>query len=615
VDLLPAALDYAERGWFVFPLWGIGPGGICECGRNCGRDAGKHPITRNGLLDATLDEGQIRRWWSEFPNANIGVRTGPESGLWVLDLDAKGSVELGGGVLVPQGEASLRDLEAVNGVLPDTLAARTGSGGIHLFFRYPSGGTRLGNRTGFRKAVDSRGEGGYVVAAPSQHLSGNRYRWEDPDNPLALPPDWLVELARSPLETPLPSTGEKIPEGSRNDALFRIGCDLARRYRPETEQDLFYLLAGRNHYDCVPPLTHDEVRRIAGNAWSQTRGEPGLTDDLEVVEIPEGAHLCKSLRELMENPPTEPDYLVEGLWGIGDRVILCGPPNVGKSWLMHALALAVASGTSWLGKEVRQGTVVIVDEESSEWGLYDRFRLLAAGADTDAGQLPVYLASNKGLRFDTPEGDATIRRMLEEYRPSLLVVDSLVRVHRSKENDSGEMSEFLERIKQLALHYSCSVVFIHHLKKPSLVETDLINQMRGSSDIGAWADVILAALPGEESTLIELHNPKQRYRRKSEDAELVQLLVDPESATAQLGVVGTVSKSQSKRGTIYQEILDLMTKYGEPILPEDLAEDLDRAPRTVAEHLKTLVKQGKAVSIQQKPMGGGRAVIHYALAA
>jgi hypothetical protein len=596
----------------VFPLWGIGPGGICECGRACGRDGGKHPITPNGLLDASTDPEKIGRWWDEHPSANIGVKTGPDSGLWVLDLDAKGSVELGGGVLVPQGEASLRDLEADHVGLPPTLTARTGSGGSHRFFRYPRAqGETLRNRAGLRKAIDVRGHGGYVVAPPSLHLSGNRYSWDDPSVPLAEIPGWLVELAKAPLEPPVQEPGEKVPEGSRNDYLFRVGCDLARRYRPDALADLFYLLAGRNKYECDPPLAQDELRRIAENCWTQTRGEPQLASEDEVVDIPEGAHLCRSLSDLFENPPVEPESLVEGLWGVGDRVILCGPPNVGKSWLMHALAIAVGGGGQWLGRDVRRGSVVIVDEESSEWGLYDRFRLLADGAGRDPRALPVYLASNKGLRFDTPEGDATIRRMLEEYRPSLLVVDSLVRVHRGKENDNGEMSDFLERVKRLGLHYGCSIVFIHHLKKPSLVETDLINQMRGASDIGAWADVILAALPGEDSTLMELHNPKQRYRRKSDEAEIIQLLVDSEGGTAHLGVVGTAEKKNGSVRNTYQTILDLLETFGEPVLPEEL----DLAPRTVKEHLTTLARQGKVTSVKQKTFGGTREVTHYGLAA
>src|SRR5262245_25780630 len=84
--LLDAALAYAARGWLVFPCHTPMSDG-CSCRRNCGR-IGKHPRTRNGLKDATTDETTIRRWWTMWPQANIGIATGAVSGLVVLDEDS-----------------------------------------------------------------------------------------------------------------------------------------------------------------------------------------------------------------------------------------------------------------------------------------------------------------------------------------------------------------------------------------------------------------------------------------------------------------------------------------------------------------------------------------------
>ena len=82
-QLLSWALGYAEAGFKVFPVHTIRDG-CCTCSdADCG-SPGKHPRTRNGLKDATLGPDQIERWWSQWPDANIGLRT---DGLLVLDYD------------------------------------------------------------------------------------------------------------------------------------------------------------------------------------------------------------------------------------------------------------------------------------------------------------------------------------------------------------------------------------------------------------------------------------------------------------------------------------------------------------------------------------------------
>lgn len=84
---LDAALTYAGHGFKVFPVYEIDTDGRCACGRECGRDAGKHPRTRHGFKDATCNEAVIRTWWTRWPNASIGIRTG--NGLAVLDVDVR----------------------------------------------------------------------------------------------------------------------------------------------------------------------------------------------------------------------------------------------------------------------------------------------------------------------------------------------------------------------------------------------------------------------------------------------------------------------------------------------------------------------------------------------
>ena len=107
-ELLTAAMRYADRGWPVFPLH-TAADGRCSCGEQRCTSPAKHPRTRHGLRDATTRVETIRVWWLRLPS-NVGIRTGAESRLVVVDVDGE------------QGAESLRALEREHGALPRTRA-------------------------------------------------------------------------------------------------------------------------------------------------------------------------------------------------------------------------------------------------------------------------------------------------------------------------------------------------------------------------------------------------------------------------------------------------------------------------------------------------------------
>ncbi len=144
--LRDSALYYARAGVPIFPLV---PGE-------------KRPASSHGLNDATTDPTRIELWWSRWPQANIGLRTG----LWCDIIDVDG----------PQGYRSLDQLRQ-DGLIPDLLGrTHTARGGTHLYIR-PTGD---GNTAGLRPGVDYRGAGGYVVAPPSRSTdTGRSWTWVD----------------------------------------------------------------------------------------------------------------------------------------------------------------------------------------------------------------------------------------------------------------------------------------------------------------------------------------------------------------------------------------------------------------------------------------------------
>ena len=156
-----SALACAARGWLVVPLHNPKQG-VCSCRKkDCG-SPGKHPRTEHGLKDGSKDAKQIEIWWAKWPDANLGILTGQESGLLVLDVDGE------------DGKASLQDLTMTHGNLPKTLCAKTGRTGndgkrkgCHYYFRAPVGATIRNSAGALGKGLDIRANGGYVVAPPS----------------------------------------------------------------------------------------------------------------------------------------------------------------------------------------------------------------------------------------------------------------------------------------------------------------------------------------------------------------------------------------------------------------------------------------------------------------
>lgn len=252
-------MDYARRGWAVFPVhsailrrdlneW------RCSCGHEGCRSPAKHPIPYDGLKVATTDTNLIRAWFTRWPYANIGIRTGAVSSLAVLDVDPKHG-----------GFDSLEDLRHKVD-LPETVEVITGSNGRHIYFK--TNGQQVRNSVGkLGPGLDVRGEGGYVVAPGSRHISGGVYDWEassSPDQvaiadvPLALVSNKADESVRT---DDIQSVGLVVASGGRNAYLTSLAGVM--RDRGMGLKAIGYALWYENLEKCSPPLEPEEVKSIA----------------------------------------------------------------------------------------------------------------------------------------------------------------------------------------------------------------------------------------------------------------------------------------------------------------------------------------------------------------
>ncbi len=227
---------YVERGWHVFALSASkSPLANCPACRSEHRTPAEMEacecLTCHGFYAATTDPDRIAAMFVGHPDRLLAIRTGKVSGLAVVDVDA------------PEGLDTMRALMA-EGLLPETCAQRTGSGGWHLLYEHPgghimSGAAKLGPK------VDSKADGGYIVAAPSEHpRTGEpyRWRWDWPDAPLAPLHPTLAARLRPPAPRPRLDTGGRFTplsskrlqglvdtvlqaeEGNGNNSLYWAAC-------------------------------------------------------------------------------------------------------------------------------------------------------------------------------------------------------------------------------------------------------------------------------------------------------------------------------------------------------------------------------------------------------
>ena len=275
-ELQKAAIDYAERNFSIFPCYGIRDGN-CTCGNpNC-TSPGKHPIPADGFKAATKDVETVKKWWEQYPDANIGYAL-PEC-IVVVDVDInrrKGK----------RGDETLAKLEATHGALPPTYTVVTGGGGKHFFFMTD---TPLHCRNNVFPHIDIKTMGGYVILPPSNHISGNQYQWATSNGgeTYAKLPSWIAAAVNGaqPAQAAFPANNsDTVNEGQRNEVLFKLASSMRARGLSETA--MLAALQEENRQRCVPALSDKEIQVITHSAGKYRQGEVKTNDHAQEWEQP-----------------------------------------------------------------------------------------------------------------------------------------------------------------------------------------------------------------------------------------------------------------------------------------------------------------------------------------
>ncbi|MFH1642558.1 MAG: bifunctional DNA primase/polymerase [Nanoarchaeota archaeon] len=228
-------------------------------------------------------EEEIKKWWSDYPDANVGIVTGIISGIAVIDIDTD------------EGK------EAIQDYIPDSLitpTVETPRGGQHLYFKCTDAKLTSSNRN--LPGCDLKANGGLVTAPPSTNGKGGAYTWivSLKEDIALLPTEYNIYIknilsssykGKSKTEK---DKGMLFVEGRRNEDLFHIANCLTRGSARLHEKVQVLEILAKN---CDPPYPENEIKTIIESALNRkTRGDAGITEEIKSIISYQNGIFCVS---------------------------------------------------------------------------------------------------------------------------------------------------------------------------------------------------------------------------------------------------------------------------------------------------------------------------------
>jgi hypothetical protein len=480
------ALEAAARGFAVFPV------------------AGKRPLL-SWRADSSNDADAVRAMpWADA--TGIGVDCG-KSGLVVVDIDDLDAVpalaeEIGWD---PTGD--------------ETLISRTGRGGMHIFYR--AGAAEVRNSASkVVQGVDIRGSGGFVVIPPSLHDNGSRYEWLTGHEPAPIP-ERMVEVfnyreEKVQVDTPGSISHERwglaalaagahdieqSPPGQRNNELNAVAYrifGIVKGGHLDHDTARARLVRAGLHVG----LASDEVERTLLSAWESSEPRHPSEENSLVAHRPEPARATER-RTFRVLSPDDLEHLPPPQWLLKDRLPegqtwVYGEPGSGKTFLALDWSLAVAAS----GLNV----LYFVGE-----GVTGFARRVSAWRQARQADVSGFYAIPQAPHLLERDGIDALRATVEDYSPSLVVIDTFARAAvGGDENSARDVGMAIDGLDSLQRDFGCSSLVLHHSNKSGQGE-------RGSSAIRGAADAtweVVAGLQGAGEIV-----GAQAFCRKMKDAE------------------------------------------------------------------------------------------------
>jgi hypothetical protein len=284
--LIIAAFAYLKQGLSVIPV----------------KTKGKTPLVDWKIYTQRKPtQEEILKWFQNQPNVNVGIVTGEISGLICVDLDGQEGIE-----------------EAKRLELVSNAEVITGKG-KHLYYKWQS---NIQNAVRIKPGIDIRGDGGFVVAPPSIHENGKRYRWLRPLN--------IKELQEFPKE--LLKT-EKLSDISKSIVGKEQGwiAKALEEMKDGNIDNTFTSILGRLRYD----------------GWSSSDAQALLIPHAKRVGA-ENGHLEAKIENIWKRYEAKSVYTTERLSRSDNSLVIHSPTNPDsiKQFEQHQFIQSTVSGLS-----------------------------------------------------------------------------------------------------------------------------------------------------------------------------------------------------------------------------------------------------------------------------
>lgn len=475
------ALKYASKGWRVFPI----------------KPRQKQPpLISDNLVRASSDPEQITRWWTEWPDANIGVVTGES--FFVFDTDPRNG-----------GDQTRAHMVQTHGAFPDTLAQITGGNGRQEFFSMPEQAVIKSGPLYGSPGIDIKADGGYVLLPPSVHPSGKRYDWDGldaEDAPIQAAAAWLIEAvcAHPNGHEHLPEDLKNVQEGRGHYSCKSLAIGMADMGAPENV--IAAAVATHDQQNCPQPARSLQKAEKSAQElahWAVTHRTP---DPRWLSKGPQGEEALPapterehSIMAYDANVP-EPKPILDPVLYPG-LTLLGGRPKVGKSWLALQLGIAVVNqlklgGYLTVQKKCRCLYVSLEDRRPQ---LKKRLHHLVPDASYLEGLDLIY-----HLEPLMAGGAAQLDQTLTADPVDVLIVDSLLAAVRQagRKNQDIMQSDYniIGTLRELATKHGIAVVVVAHTRK---MGGDFLDLIQGTTGTTAAADAIwvLQRTPEGKATL------------------------------------------------------------------------------------------------------------------
>ena len=451
--------EYIDSGWSILPV----------------KPDEKRPYMTNWLQYTRTRPGKqlVNNWFNNLSGAGVGLVTGKISGVVVLDVE--------NWCPTPVDELLKR--------YPTNMIARSGGGGVHLFYSYPQNVGRITNRVGIFEGADLRADGGFLVLPPTLHPSGNRYEWIKRGIPGAFPMAFLDLESRSPTSNEgwITEALRGVSEGGRNDTCARLAGYF---FKKGLNSDIVEALLMEWNEKNDPPLPVSEVRTTIK---SIERSHAGAERQFTSVDFKDDRNETHSdtTNTSTFGVMKLTDY-VKGYGGAGvswlvdewlpdaSITFLVSPPESYKTWMLLDLAVSVSAGVPFLGKyRVNSpGPTLIIQQEDSHSGLTDRLALIAeqklgalpkldgeTWSIPSMPDIPIYVHPDRQLRFGNKQVIAEMEKQIDQIRPKVVMIDPLYSTTDSTDNYMADLANRMMVLKTWRDKYGCSFIIAHHSKK------------------------------------------------------------------------------------------------------------------------------------------------------